>query len=198
MKYIPLLLLLLPLAGFAQVFTVGIGPSFSTIVVPRSSTKMENILTGLSVNGGVDFAETKRKFLSANIGIVQKGRRFVATYTDGNETFTRVSKTRYVYGTASFTANFKLSSGKLVPFISIGPRMDYYIDRPEVTPLPAFSFGANGGFGVMQYAGNWRYGVRADYLYNITKKPNDRTAVLLAFAGFKFPKKITPCPKDVW
>lgn len=201
MKYITLLLLLLPLAGVTQVFTFNLGPSFSTIMPARRSdpVRLENILTGLSATGGVDFAETKWRFLSANVGVVQKGRRFKTTYTDGNESYVRTVKTRFSYFTANFTVNFKLSSGKrLIPFASIGPRVDYFIDRPEISPLPAFLFGANAGLGVMQQAGNWRYGIRADYLYNITKKPDDRTATVMVFAGFKFPKKITPCPKNMW
>lgn len=201
MRKMALFLLFLPVAGFTQTLTLNAGPSFSTIVPPKGVGRpagLENVITGLSASGGLSFAERDWGFLSINAGVVQKGRRDKSTYIDGNDTHTKINRVRFSYATVNMTANLKLSSGSLVPFVSVGPRVDYFIDQPEATKLPAFLYGANAGIGLMQYAGNWRYGVRADYLYNFTKKPNDRTATLMAFVGWKVSKiwkRVTPCPR---
>ena len=201
MRKITLFLFLLPVLGYSQTLKLNFGPSFSTILRPahvNNRAGLENVITGLSGTGGIDFLETDYGFLSVNAGLVQKGRKDKTLYTDPNtnETSTVTTKTQFSYATANITANIKLASGNLVPFISVGPRIDYFIDQPEGTTLPAFLFGANGGIGVLQYAGNWRYGVRADYLHNFTKKPNDRTVVLMATLGLKLTrgKRTMSCP----
>lgn len=204
MRKMVLLLLLLPVAGLTQTLTLNAGASFSTLVPPRSLNRpigLNNFLTGLSVTGGLDFAERDWGFFSVHAGVVQKGRKDRSTVVDGNDTHVSTTRVRFSYATVNATVNVKLSSGNLVPFVSVGPRVDYFIDQPEATALPAFLYGANACIGLMHYAGNWRYGIRADYLYNFTKKPNDRTATVMAFVGVKIPKfgkRTTPCPKRYW
>lgn len=201
MRKITLILLLLPILGYGQTLKLNFGPSFSTILRPAHMPDrggIENVLIGLSGTGGIDFLESHLGFLSVNAGLVQKGRkdRVTRINPNTNEHYMVIAKTQFSYATGNITANIKLSSGNLVPIVSIGPRIDYFIDQPEGTTLPAFQFGANAGIGLLQYSGNWRYGLRADYLHNFTKKPDDRTVVLMATVGLKLTKgkRTMSCP----
>lgn len=159
MAKITLFFLLLPFVGFAQTIKFNLGPSFSK--------QHGESRTGVSTAIGIDFLETKWTFISANLGLVQRG----------------ISK--HSYPTANVMVNVKLSQRSFIPFISAGPRLDYFSDAPETFSDSRYVIGANGGAGLIKRLKKMELGVRADYHYNFTKKPDDRSLVTMAFIGFK-------------
>lgn len=156
---IAVFLFLMPICSFTQTLKLNLGPSFSNA--------SGELVVGLSTTVGVDYFETKWTFLSANLGLVQRG----------------ISKNSYT--TANIQGNIKLSQGKFIPFFSIGPRVDYFLDAPEIWDHSRYVIGANGGVGLMKRMEKLELGVRADYHYNFTKPPNDPAVIAMLFVGFR-------------
>ncbi|MBX3253936.1 MAG: hypothetical protein KF862_07310 [Chitinophagaceae bacterium] len=183
-------ILLIPAALCAQTIKLNAGTSFSVVNSNPDlhPTGIKNVAIGFSGTIGADFVERKWGFLSANIGIVQKGRKDRVTYTDvnGNSSYDKTNVIRFTYLTANATVNFKLSQSSLVPFLGIGPRLDYLLNKssfidPERLEL---AYGVIGGFGLMKKFDKIQIGGRVDYLYSIKKEPIDRTGTVMIFAGW--------------
>jgi hypothetical protein len=188
-----ILFLLVPALSPAQTLKINAGATMSTIIPPevtRIPTGVKNVLIGSIASIGVDYTETKWGFLSSNIGFVQKGRRNEVIYTDalGNEINTATVRIRYNYATLSTTMNFKLSQSSLIPFFSIGPRVDYLLNQKDFYDPKEmqFAFGLNGGFGLLKRFNKIELGAKIDYLLNLAKLPKDRTGAIQVFYGYKF------------
>jgi hypothetical protein len=185
-------LMILPVISIGQTLKLSTGATASTLIYPAETgikTGFNNILTGFTGTVGVDYLETKWGFLSSNIGFVQKGRKDKVTYTDalGNNTWVGTFKSKFNYVTFNTTMNFKLSQSSLVPFFSIGPRVDYLLNQSHFYDPGniKFAYGLNGGFGIIKRTGKMEFGGRVDYLLNIAERPDDRTGAVQVFFGYK-------------
>lgn len=181
-----------PIFSFGQTLKFNTGATASALIYPTSfniKTGLNNILIGFTGAAGIDYSETKWGFLSSNIGFVQKGSKDKVTYTDplGNSTWTGIVKTKFNYITLNTTINFKISRGSLVPFFSVGPRVDYLLNQKDFIDSKniKFAYGLNGGLGLIKRIDKMEFGGRIDYLLNIAEHPNDRTGAIQVFFGYK-------------
>ncbi len=177
----------------AQIVKVSAGTSFSVIKVPQVlpgiSNTTDNAVAGFSGVIGVDFAESKWAFLTGSVGIVQKGRRDAFNRTDalGNTIPGQVKhKVLYTFGVVNLAVNFKLRNDGLIPYFSIGPRIDHLMN--ENSGFDKTAIGFNGGFGLTKRMESLELGGRLDYLHSFGENPKTIAGSAMLFFGFKLGK----------
>lgn len=168
--------------SFGQVIHLQMGP-----VISNLEWSVENIrrigpdrnLTGKSGFIGLDYLNSRYFNLSTNIGYLQKGDRSEIAYTKENGEVLEfpLMKALFEYYTFNTLAEMKLPiKNKLIPFISLGPRIEYlqaytkdFSFIEEMDELPEFSYGVNVGGGIKLAIRHLQVGVRSDYYLNVRK-----------------------------
>ena len=140
----------------------------------------EESLTGYYITAGLDYLETDFIYISSNIGMVRKGGKGEFQLTDqfGNLTGQGiVEKPSLDFLTINSLINVKYPLNETIsPFISIGPRFDYLVnssdhfkDLDEMDGLNTYTIGLSFGGGVNYELSDLQFGLRGDYLMELTK-----------------------------
>lgn len=177
---------LLAIASFAHAqFRVDLGASFSNI------RKMQHIgaskiMTSPAFSIGLDYLKKDRTFLSSNLGYMEHGGNYSIYNTDGygNSTGTSTQRISFPAVYLNTIANYKITKKGVIPFIFLGPRLNYFID--DVTESPMYSeynleIGGSVGFGVYK-DGFLAPGIKFEYIIS-SFKGNQFAAT--AFIRFK-------------
>lgn len=181
----PLLLFIIFLSlqwSYGQVIHLQLGPTISNLewsvenILPIGPNKY---LTGKSAFIGVDYLNSRHFNLSTNLGYLQKGDRSEIAYIkeDGEMLAFPLMKAMFEYFSVNTLAEIKLPvMRRLIPFVSIGPRMDYLYSYSkdfsfieEINELPHYSYGLNVGGGIKLGFRRLQLGVRSDYYLNVRR-----------------------------
>ena len=194
-----------------QVFKIQAGTSLSSLdwnIITNNYKIPGNRIVGQSIFFGFDYAEKRSFNLSRNIGSIRKGSRQKGFIIDsfGNVIERKNIPFALDYLTLNTTLDLKYPiKDKVVPFISIGPRIDYIISTSDnfkalkdMDELNMFSCGINLGIGIKYQFSRFQIGMRGDYLYNFNKisdyynpidltglKVSDNTFLLNTFLGYR-------------
>ncbi len=133
--------------------------------------------TAWSVLAGIDYLERKRFNLSGHLGMIIKGGKDEFPVRDdmGNHNGENVTfKAQLDYLTFNTCFDFKfLNEKKIVPFIGIGPRLDYLINHSKEfdvlesnNEMRKIAFGVLIGTGLNYKISKLQIGLRADYYHN--------------------------------
>lgn len=176
-----------PICLFSQTISIGLGPSLSLLKAPHPAKNgISNAVLGFSGAVGLDFAQMKSTFFSGGLGLLQKGRRGdVTLYDDFNTQKRKASlNTMYTYGTASLTFNYKLKDEGLIPFVTVGPGIEFLLSQKQ-EEFESTALGIEADFGLMKELDHVEIGGRLDYLASFGKEPKSVAGAVLFFVGFK-------------
>lgn len=167
---------------FGQALHVQLGPTISNLEWSVDNIRRigkDNILIGKSAFIGLDYLNSRHFNLSTNIGYLQKGDRSDIAYikSEGDILLFPGMTALFEYFSVNTLGEIKFPIGQhLIPYISIGPRVDYMISYPqdfsfieEMDQLPQYSYGANVGGGIKLSFRRLQIGVRSDYYLNLSK-----------------------------
>ena len=177
---------LLAAASFNQTLNLRFGPCFSAMDW-RNSSVNGNIYDqnnlGINVILGIDYLDFKYFNLSTNLGYIQKGGSgsSVNKGSINPEPYTESeihTKLNYITVNTVFEAKIPVKD-LVVPFIHVGPRVDYLISFSdnvqlfnqftEVDELNKTIYGVIGGGGVDFRFSKFKVGLVFDYFWNINK-----------------------------
>ncbi len=213
MKQLSLFAITLLFSGitFGQTLKIQTGVSISKLdwLISENGTRyFDETLIGNTFFVGVEYLEKKHLNLSSNIGYLRKGGKDNIVFTDING-ITRennTEKAKLDYFSINTTIDFKYPiNEKIIPFVSIGPRIDYLVGYPDVleginemNELNKVNYGFILGGGLRYKFEKIRIGLRADYYLNFNKiaewpaqtnnlggKINDKTLLINLSVGYK-------------
>jgi hypothetical protein len=155
-------------------------------------TKQYDPLIGNSLFLGLEYLDKKYYSLSTNIGYLRKGS--TEEYQQVNQAGEWVKKERkqaldYVSINTMVDIKYPLQE-KIIPFISLGPRIDYLLDDTydglmineginEDTGLNSFNYGMLLGGGITYDVSKFKIGLRSDYYLNakqVVERPEHVTS----------------------
>ncbi|WP_159521443.1 outer membrane beta-barrel protein [Sunxiuqinia indica] len=175
MKKIGLLLIGLTFAILLNGQTIKIqgGTSISKLDWQNANQQDNKKLIGHAVFAGLDYFDKQYFNLSSNIGLIRKGGEYDINF--GSDEVAS-GKPILDYLSINTTIDFKYSiKEKFAPFISMGPRVDFLVDRRDFYALEGLgqlkdtSFGLILGGGLRYDISNLQFGLRADYYLDFTK-----------------------------
>ena len=168
--------------SFGQIVHVQLGPTISNLEWSVENIRrlgQDKTLMGRSAFIGLDYLNSRYFNLSTNIGYLQKGDRSDIAYIkeDGEILLFPRMTALFEYFSVNTLCEIKLPiRHQLIPYISLGPRMDYMISYPqdfsfieEMDELPQYTYGANVGGGVKLDFRRLQVGIRSDYYLNLSK-----------------------------
>ncbi len=139
----------------------------------------KQILIGYSVFAGIDYFDKTYFNLSSNLGFIRKGGKGTFTITnqlgEPIDEFTQKVKLDYVTVNTTFDIKYPIRN-KIIPFISVGPRIDYLINYSkeidglnDINALEKYNIGLILGGGIKYNFSKIQIGLRADYYLNFNK-----------------------------
>lgn len=165
-----------------QVLKIQVGISNSSLdwELGNNSLKIyDEKIKGHCLFIGLDYLEKKYFNLSSNIGFIRKGGRGFRFYVDpfGMPLIGTKEKATIDYLSFINIVDIKYPiKEKIIPYLSIGPRVDYMISsnnnfKNTTTnyTMNKFSFGLNLCVGIKYQFSRFQIGVRGDYLVNFNK-----------------------------
>lgn len=165
--------------SFGQVLKLQTGASFSRINWDINNLYFEQYnqpIIGYSVFAGLDYLNKDYFSLSSNIGLLRKGGRQEVTFIDitGKPVGTSIQNAKLDYLSINTTIDLKYPlKYKLLPFISIGPRLDYLINYSkefnilnDINAINRYNYGLLTGLGAKYDLNKLQIGLRADYYLN--------------------------------
>jgi len=182
MRKTGLLLIGLIIAFFTngQIVKIQGGTSISKLDWKLNEVDMfDESLIGYSLFAGIDYFDKPFFNLSSNLGMVRKGGKgeVLLTSYSGIPYLNLTSKPTVDYFSINTTIDFKYRLREAIsPFISIGPRFDYLINRSKIfsdleefTDLNKTSIGLLLGGGFKYDYSSFQFGLRADYYLDFKK-----------------------------
>jgi hypothetical protein len=180
MKKKPLLLLLaiglVAANSSAQSFTLAGGATLSTLSwdlehISSADPKYGETLVGYSVFAGVDYVERRYFSLAAHLGMLRRGGS--SQLTTAEQQLTEQLTLDYLSLNTTLDLKYPLGGGRYLPFVSVGPRLDYLVGHSrhfdlieDMNQLRSLAAGMLLGAGGKVAAGNLLLGLRADYYLN--------------------------------
>ncbi|MFA8449071.1 MAG: hypothetical protein ACEPOW_00080 [Bacteroidales bacterium] len=186
--------LLFSLSGRSQTITFQAGPAISHIDMMLDVSGYQykvrsETFVGFSAFLGVDYLEKKYFHLSSNLGYIQKGGEynefpeelsFFIQFLPGYDF--QGMKGILDYVSVNTLVNLKYPiAGKVTPYISFGPRVDYLFDfndlfvkYEEINEIGKLSYGLLLGGGVKYRYNRMSFGVRSDYYLNFVKVADEK------------------------
>jgi hypothetical protein len=199
--------------SFGQTLNLRFGPSFSNLNWNKSGADdyiFDEGIIGFNFLLGLDYLDFRYFNLTSNIGILQKGGTGSLTDLQNPEGITESSATtilNYVTFNTMFVAKLPVKD-RVVPFIHIGPRLDYLVSYSqtfnlfsqftETDQLNKTMYGLVAGAGVDFKIKRFKIGIVVDYYKNFNKivdytsdsgktdQIDDHTFTLNFQAGYKF------------
>jgi len=184
MKYLKLLTLTLLITGniFSQTLKIQTGTSLSKLDWQINTIGFEYLnetLVGFSIFGGIEYLNKDYFNLSTNIGYLVKGGKDEYDFVNltSEILMRKEKKVKLNYITLNTLLDFKYPiNDKIIPFVSIGPRIDYLLSYSdvldkldEINELDKLSFGLSVGAGVRYQLSKVRFGIRTDYYVNFNE-----------------------------
>ncbi len=182
-----LIILVLSKGAFAQVIKLQTGAVLSKLFWGNKELSEHSFfdepIVSFSGYAGIEYFQKKHFNLSSNIGFIRKGGEFTFTpapfvpdpaIPDGEI----VNKAIADYLSLNTTIDFKFSiKDKLIPYLSIGPRIDYLVSFnnefdgiEKMDELNKISFGLISGIGIKYCClHQLQIGLKSDYFINFTK-----------------------------
>lgn len=185
MKKLPILLILTSLTGYtgiAQTFVVEAGITRSKLsnMETLNQKLFDEPITGYAFSIGIDYLNHKAFSLTSHIGVMRRGGGEKIDITDdlGNPTGSNTQKYTFDYLSTNtvFNLKFPLNNG-LTPYLSIGPRIDYFIHQghtiwfSEIVPKKVI-FGADTGVGIVYSFKKYTIGLQGQYMHNFNSISN--------------------------
>lgn len=168
---------------YSQTLNVQAGTSFSKLDWELRGIKFEEFLpqklTGFVVLAGIDYAEKPYFNLSTNLGVIRKGGKGKLILIDQNgeptgETI--LTKATLDYLTINTLIEGKYPIKRFIPFIGLGPRVDFLINASKefdglvaINELNKTALGLIMGGGVKYDLEKFQVGLRADYYLEFLK-----------------------------
>ncbi|MDR2907443.1 MAG: hypothetical protein LBU91_05595 [Bacteroidales bacterium] len=130
----------------------------------------DKALNGHAIFAGIDYLDKPYFNLSSHIGLIRKGGLHDVPFSEQ----TTADKLTLDYASVNTTINLKYPIDKTyIPFVSIGPRLDYLVGHSEhfdviadLNELQQVSVGLLLGAGIKMNVKNVQLGLRADYYLN--------------------------------
>lgn len=168
---------------FSQTINIQAGKSLSSIDWEFGEYSLYNKhKIGYSVFAGLDFLDHRYYNLSCNFGLINKGGKDDEVIRDAEGEYVTASELviNMDYVSANTVVNFKYPIlNKIIPFFSIGPRLDYLIkykddfkglnEIEKMGELNKLNYGLLIGGGIKYSLSKFQFGLRADYLLNFVK-----------------------------
>lgn len=178
-----ILSLLFSCLSMAQTLNFQAGTSYSKLSWETGAVDMKLFNeVSIAFNGfvGLDYLDKQYFNLSSNVGLLRKGGQAVIEILDdeGLETGeTKMEKATLDYLTFNTLFDIKYPiKEKIIPFISVGPRLDYLVNSSKeletldkMNALNSISYGLLLGGGLKYNLANLQLGLRADYYLNFNK-----------------------------
>jgi hypothetical protein len=147
---------------------------------------------------GMEYLERKYWSISSNVGFVRKGGKEANWDSVGGPEITTTETFDYLSVNTLFNVKYPL--GKWVPYVGIGPRVDFMLSHEHTFPYfenPGFlkdrSYGLEAAIGLRYAFSSFLVGIRAEHLYNFNhlvslewETNSTHTSILSATIGYRF------------
>jgi hypothetical protein len=191
----------------AQVLNLQAGASISNLhssIGGMNYTFLGHTRDDLSAFIGMEYLERKYWSISSNVGFVRKGGRESWWDSTGGPV-PQVTET-FDYVSFNTLFNLKYPIGKWIPYVSVGPRVDFMVSHTHFFPYfdyPGFlqnkSYGLVAAIGLRYAFSSFLVGIRAEHLYNFNHlvSQNDEinsthTGIVSVTAGYRFRSRRAP------
>ncbi len=199
--------------SFGQTLNLRFGPSFSDLNWNKSGADkyiFDEGIIGFNFLLGLDYLDYKYFNLTSNLGVVQKGGTGSLNplqFPEGLSETTATTVLNYVTFNTMFEAKLPVKD-LVVPFIHIGPRLDYLVSYSqtfnlfsqftETDQLNKTMYGLIAGAGIDFKIKRFKVGIVFDYYKNFNKivdytsdtgksdQIDDHTCTLNLQVGYKF------------
>ncbi|HAY70551.1 MAG TPA: hypothetical protein DCX89_01545 [Saprospirales bacterium] len=164
----------------AQTIQFQAGTSFSSLKhldSYQNTILSSEILVAHAFMAGLEYINSHHFNVSSNVGIIRKGGLYKLNMINewGEPSGFRYDRCTLDVMTFNTLLEYKYPvKDILVPFISIGPRVDYLLVYDsffdifnEVTTLSSFNAGVSLGAGIKYQFPGYIIGIRSDYFYNM-------------------------------
>jgi hypothetical protein len=181
--------------GFStgQIVKLQIGRNWSILRDGKSSPSFDPLkgfdepFPGYSVFIGIDYLNLKFFNLSSNLGyILKKGEQSYISLRPNGGSDLVTNKTNLGYLSINTTIDMKYPiRNLLIPFISLGPRLDYLISNKSESRwdiLKSSVFGITMGGGLKYNISKMQIGLRFDHYFNFNK--NSELRAMPGYTGF--------------
>jgi hypothetical protein len=181
--------------GFStgQIVKLQIGRNWSILGDGKSTQSFDPLkgfdepFPGYSVFIGIDYLNLKFFNLSSNLGyILKKGEQSYISLRPNGGSDLVTNKTNLGYLSINTTIDMKYPiRNLLIPFISLGPRLDYLISNKSESRwdiLKSSVFGITMGGGLKYNISKMQIGLRFDHYFNFNK--NSELREMPSYTGF--------------
>jgi len=181
--------------GFStgQIVKLQIGRNWSILENGKSTQFFDPLkgfdepFPGYSVFIGIDYLNLKFFNLSSNLGyIIKKGEQSYISLRPNGGSDLVTNKTNLGYLSINTTIDMKYPiRNLLIPFISLGPRLDYLISNKSESRwdiLKSSVFGITMGGGLKYNISKMQIGLRFDHYLNFNK--NSELRAMPSYTGF--------------